>query len=186
MMSSLQWCFGLPTDLTPFFCLCASNSPSVYRSFGRFVQPVSISYWLSRGLSLSLWYFAENIQVTHNKQRRSAWSIGKVWNWTKCKNVYCSGFWFIWMDLCNQLCLSDWQLSVHWSVLCVQNFCIAHKVQSFQPNSFIPAMLVGSIWPLSFYTTFSGWLVVAWYPSNMQVYRWDRSAQTVVCAATLK
>ena len=51
--------------------------------------------------------------------------------------------------LCNQLSSSSqptsWSADVHPSILCGKNFNTEHYVQTFQPNMFILAMLIGTI-----------------------------------------
>ena len=56
------------------------------------------------------------------------------------------------MDLCNQFCPAGMPACC----LVWQNFKIEHYIQTFQPNSFVPAMFTGTISRLLFYTTFSG------------------------------
>ena len=49
------------------------------------------------------------------------------------------------MDLCNQSCLSGQPLSVRSFLSRGNNFNVGHYALTFQPNSFIPAVLIGTL-----------------------------------------
>ena len=129
------------------------------------------------------------------------------WQWTSfCCHCLCvcilplclafHGFWFMWVtsiDLCNELCSSGWQLSVCPSILHGKNFNVGHYTQGFEPNTFIPAMFIGTmdfyylvhfqrIWPWLRVTKrnilasfFFVYILFSWMEWNM-VWWWSSSS----------
>ena len=81
------------------------------------------------------------------------WPSKRIGYWTDSHVLIHMSYRYMIIDLCNQSCSAGWSVV---AVLWGKNFNIGHYAQTFQINSFIPAMLIGYIDCYHFIPFFSG------------------------------